>query len=118
MSHWKAQCGETRMLRVRREARCRIPGATRKNLEDCSWVTQLTRRRKPNGTIACWESDGCLKTWEDRVSQDPCAMVRARLPEAQSPPGERALPSEQRLMTDAATCGGLNAEPPQPPRCR
>ena len=63
MSHWKAQCGETRMLRVRREAHCRIPGVTRKNLEDCSWVTQLTQRRKPNGTIACWERGGCPKTW-------------------------------------------------------
>jgi len=40
--HWKAVYWETRTHRVRREARCRIPGAARRNLEECSWVTQLT----------------------------------------------------------------------------
>ena len=29
--HWKAQCGESRMLRVRREAHCGIPAGSRRN---------------------------------------------------------------------------------------
>jgi len=66
-----------RMLRVRREARCRIPGAARRNLEECSWVTQLTWRRKPKGTIACWESGGGPKTLSGWVPQGPRAMVNA-----------------------------------------
>jgi len=53
---------ETGTHGVRREARCRIPGAARRNSEECSWVTQLTWRRKPKGTIACWESGGGPKT--------------------------------------------------------
>ena len=52
------------------------------------------------------------------VPQDLCAMVRGRHPEPQSPLGESALPSEHRLITDAAVCGGLNREPPQPPHSR
>jgi hypothetical protein len=47
---------------VRREARCRIPFAERRNLEGCSWVTQLTQGRKPERTRACWESGSGLKT--------------------------------------------------------
>ena len=31
VEYWKAQCGESRMLRVRREARCGIPAGSRRN---------------------------------------------------------------------------------------
>jgi hypothetical protein len=75
--HWRAYCAERCIVRVRREARCRIPGAARRNLEECSWVTQLTWRRKPKGTIACWESGGGPKTLSGWVPQGPRAMVNA-----------------------------------------
>ena len=40
---------------LRREVHDDIPGAARKNEEECSWVSQLTRMRKLKGTIACWK---------------------------------------------------------------
>jgi AraC-like DNA-binding protein len=47
-----------RVLQLRREALCRIPGAAGRNSKGCSWVQWLTRIRKVKGTIACQESGG------------------------------------------------------------
>ena len=47
-----------RLLQLRREALCRIPGAAGRNSKGCSWVQWLTRIRKVKGTIACQESGG------------------------------------------------------------
>ena len=47
-----------RVLQLRREAPCCIPGAAGRNSKGCSWVQWLTRIRKVKGTIACQESDG------------------------------------------------------------
>ena len=47
-----------RLLQLRREAPCRIPGAAGRNSKGCSWVQWLTRIRKVKGTIACQKSDG------------------------------------------------------------
>ena len=47
-----------RVLQLRREALCRIPGAAGRNSKGCSWVQWLTRIRKVKGTIACQKSGG------------------------------------------------------------
>ena len=47
-----------RVLQLRREAPCCIPGAAGRNSKGCSWVQWLTRIRKVKGTIACQESGG------------------------------------------------------------
>ena len=52
------QEGRPRVLQLRREALCRIPGVAGRNSKGCSWVQWLTRIRKVNGTIACQESGG------------------------------------------------------------
>ncbi len=50
----RAQPGDTWHLDVRRFTRCLIPIADGKGYEGDLWVNQLTSRRKPTGTIACW----------------------------------------------------------------
>ena len=47
-----------RVLQLRREAPCYIPGAAGRNSKEGSWVQWLTRIRKVKGTIACQESGG------------------------------------------------------------
>ena len=47
-----------RVLQMRREALCCIPGVAGRNSKGCSWVRWLTRIRKVKGTIACQESGG------------------------------------------------------------
>ena len=53
------------------------------------------------------------KAWlpEDVVRQASAnliGMVKAGLPESQSPPGANDHPSEQRLITDDLSCRGMN----------
>ena len=50
----RAQPGDKWFLDVRRFTRCLIPIADGKGYEGDLWVNQLTSRRKPTGTRACW----------------------------------------------------------------
>ena len=43
VEYWNAGCGESRMSGVRREARCDIPAAGRRNERRDSWVTGISR---------------------------------------------------------------------------
>lgn len=45
--------------------------------EHCPWAIQLTRRRKPEGTTACWKSRGALKTC--RVGRGEARAIRRKL---------------------------------------
>jgi hypothetical protein len=53
-------------LLVRRFTRCLIPVKDGKGSKVCLWVTQLTLRRKPTGTRACWERAYRSKTFKAR----------------------------------------------------
>ncbi len=55
-AQWQAR--RLRVLQMRREALCCIPGVAGRNSKEGSWVQWLTRIRKVNGTIACQESGG------------------------------------------------------------
>ena len=73
-----------RVYIVRRAALRCIPDSLGRNLEEHSWVTGLTWRRKPKGTAACPESGGRSGGVQGDAPQDPRDMAKAGLLEAQS----------------------------------
>ncbi len=57
---WKAECGETRPLRVRREARYGIPAASRRNWGEVPGLLAYLEV-KTEGNQACQASGACSK---------------------------------------------------------
>ena len=84
-------------VEVRHETPCCIPGAAGKNSEGGSWVRWLTWIREVKGTRACQESSGRAQAYGREVLRDPRNMVRAGLPEVQSPDDASRHPPERRL---------------------
>ena len=71
---------------------------------------QLTRGRKANGTGACWEKARLSEDAVRQVAFDPADMVKARLPESQSPVVNVRTRRKERLTTGASPCDGHEPE--------
>src|SRR3954447_10859185 len=102
---------------VRRAAfRCILDSIGR-NLEEHSWVTGLTWRRKPKGTTACPESGGRRKAF--RATRREARAIWPRLdclkPNLQ---GCKDPPVGMTPVTDAALCSAMVVPAGQPPQRR
>jgi hypothetical protein len=78
---WRAVCYESSLHGVRREARCDIPAAGRRNEERDSWVTSLPGRETGRGQEQTGQAEHARKRCRAGLLYDPLAMGRARLPE-------------------------------------
>src|SRR5438309_9551988 len=102
---------------VRRVALRCIPDSLGRNLEEHSWVTGLTWRRKPKGTAACPESGGRRKAF--RATRREARAIWPRLdclkPNLQ---GCKDPPVGMTPDTDAALCSAMVVPAGQPPQRR